>query len=216
MASIHEIEVLKKTLMKHNRTDVENAVKACIDAGIDAEVIVDAIQDQMCIVGTMFEKGRIFLPQMIAIAGCIESATGILKPAIPHDESKTPGGDLVVIGTVEGDVHDIGKNICALLITSSGYRVTDLGRDVPNRTFVEEVRKGASYCAMSCLVTSTMLGMKDVVDDLESEGLKKDVIEMVGGAQVTQAFSDKIGADIYGETAFQTVARMKALSDRKP
>ena len=215
MAVIQEIEVLKKALMEHDRTAMEGAIKGCIDAGIDAEDVVCAIQEQMCVVGTMFEKGRLFLPQMIAIAGCIEASMGILSPILASRGESEEDEGLVIIGTVEGDVHDIGKNICAILIASSGFRVKDLGRDVLERRFVEEVRRGASYCGMSSLITSTMLVMKDVIDDLVSENLRDGAVVMVGGAPVTQAFADKIGADIYGETAFQTVARMKGMDSDK-
>ncbi len=213
MKDIQEIEALKKALMKYDRSEIEAAVNDCISAGIDARTIIDAIQDQMGTVGLLFEKGRLFLPQMMAIAGGTKVAMSVLGPNIRVDD-REPDSKTVIMGTVEGDVHDIGKNICVLLFTASGFRVDDLGADVQHERFIEGVRDGAAYCGMSSLMTTSMLGMKEVIDDLESEGIREGVVVMVGGAPVTQAYADKIDADIYGETAFETLSKMRGMSDR--
>jgi len=209
MTDSMKIDALKDAVMGYDSSKIESAVRDCLSAGIDVKDVVDAIQSQMCEVGTMFEKGRLFLPQMIMIANGVQVAMKNLEPEIhnPEDlDSNTKG--FVIMGTVEGDVHDIGKNICVLMMLASGYRVKDLGRDVQVKVFVEEVRKGVDYCAMSSLITFTMLAMKDVIDELESQNIRDGVKILIGGAPVTQSYADKIGADVYGETAFDTVVKM--------
>ncbi len=115
----------------------------------------------------------------------------------------------VVMGTVEGDVHDIGKSICSTMLQCAGFDVHDLGRDVPTPDFVKEVKNGCNYCGMSALMTTTMVIQKTVIDQLKAENLRDKVVIMVGGAPVTQGFAEKIGADIFGETASETTRRAK-------
>lgn len=201
--------MLNQALRDGIRADIEDSVKDCLDAGIDVKDIVRSIQSYMCDVGVQFEKGRIFLPQMLAVAASVECAMSILRPLIEEIESSEPKNQIVVMGTVQGDVHDLGKNICTMLFAISGYEVRDLGKDVSLDDFVEAVRDGASYLGMSSLMTTTMMGLRDVIEDLEDNGLRGNVIVLVGGAPVTQAFADKIGADIYGETAFETMTKMR-------
>ena len=115
------------------------------------------------------------------------------------------------MGTVEGDVHDIGKSICSTMLQCAGFEVHDLGRDVPKQKFVDEVAAGAGYCGMSALMTTTMTVMKDVIGMLKDAGLRDKTVVMVGGAPITQSYCDKIGADIYGESASETVSKVKDL-----
>ena len=218
MVVTRRIEELKQAMLDCKRPEIEAAVNGCLEDGMSPEDVMLAIQDIMCDVGQMFEKGRIFLPQMLSIAMSIENVPQIIKTAVPKADLPETSDIGVVMGTVQGDVHDIGKNICTILFTTCGYKVNDLGRDVPVDRFVEAVKEGATFCGMSSLMTTTMLVMKDVIDALESNGLRKDVYVMVGGSPVPQSFADKIGADIYGETAFETLARMnetKAKADRE-
>lgn len=204
-----QLKELKKALMGGKASDIETAVNDCLGAGIDVRVIIKSIQKDMCDVGIQFEKGRIFLPQMLAMAAGIQSAMSILRPMLEKSESSEPKGQVVAIGTVQGDVHDIGKNICVMLFTVSGYEVHDLGRDVPMDDFVKQVEEGATYLGMSSLMTTTMMTLKDVIDELDSRRIRGSTVVMVGGAPVTQAFADKICADIYGETAFETITKMR-------
>lgn len=118
----------------------------------------------------------------------------------------------VVMGTVEGDVHDIGKSICSTMLQCAGFEVHDLGRDVPKQQFIDEVKGGCTFCGMSALMTTTMTVMKDVIDIMESEGIRDKVTVMVGGAPITQAYCDKIGADLYGESASETTRKAKAVA----
>ena len=116
------------------------------------------------------------------------------------------------MGTVEGDVHDIGKSICSTMLQCAGFEVHDLGRDVPLKNFIEEVKGGCNYCGMSALMTTTMVGMKTVIDNLGKEGVRDKVVVMVGGAPVTQGYADKIGADVYGESASETTKKAQAIA----
>jgi dimethylamine corrinoid protein len=116
------------------------------------------------------------------------------------------------MGTVEGDVHDIGKSITSTMLQCAGYEIHDLGRDVPLKNFVEECKNGCTMCGMSALMTTTMTGMKTVIDMLEAEGIRDKTTVLVGGAPVTQGYCDKIGADIYGESASETAAKVKAIA----
>ena len=115
------------------------------------------------------------------------------------------------MGTVEGDVHDIGKSICSTMLQCAGFDVHDLGRDVPKGNFINEVQNGCTFCGMSALMTTTMTVQKDVIEMLKEAGLRDKVTVMVGGAPVTQAYADKIGADIYGESASETTRKAKDL-----
>ena len=134
----------------------------------------------------------------------------ILGPELKANSTGESANAVVVIGTVEGDVHDIGKSICSTMLQCGGFEIHDLGRDVPKQQFIDEIKNGAKFCGMSALMTSTMMVMKDTIDVLKEQNLRDQVVVMVGGAPITQVFSDKIGADIYGESASETTEKAKA------
>jgi dimethylamine corrinoid protein len=117
------------------------------------------------------------------------------------------------MGTVEGDVHDIGKSICSTMLQCAGFEVHDLGRDVPKQAFIDEIKNGANFCGMSALMTTTMVVMKDIIEMAKADGIRGRVTMMVGGAPITQNYCDKIGADIYGETANETVEKAKLVAN---
>lgn len=204
-----EFEELRGTLIDCRTSEIDGSIDACLKAGRDPVDIIDFIQNIMAEVGPQFESGKITLPQMLGIASGMQKAMAILKPQIAEKDFAPSEEKVIVMGSVRGEVHDIGKNLCIALFSSCGYDVHDLGTDVAIEDFVEEVRKGATHCGMSSLMTTTMLSMKEVIDILETQGLRDNVIVMVGGAPVTQAYADKIGADIYGETALDTIHKMR-------
>lgn len=115
------------------------------------------------------------------------------------------------MGTVEGDVHDIGKSICSTMLQCAGFDVHDLGRDVPKQKFIDECNNGCTMCGMSALMTTTMTVQRDVIEMMKEAGIRDKVVVMVGGAPVTQSWCDKIGADVYGESASETVSKVKDL-----
>lgn len=154
----------------------------------------------MDIVGEKMESGDMFIPEVLMAARAMGNCVEILKPLL-GDEEGAPNAS-VIIGTVKGDLHDIGKNLVAMMLESAGLEVHDLGVDIPPENFVEEIKKrNAVIVCLSALLTTTMPAMKDTVDAIVESGLRDQVKIMVGGAPVTQVFADKIGADGFASDA---------------
>jgi trimethylamine corrinoid protein len=161
-------------------------------------------------VGDMFDVGSLFLPELILSAKAMQDATDIINAAIPENNRQAQGRFL--IGTVEGDVHDIGKTIVISLLKASGFEVKDLGRDVSTDTFIKEAEEfKADIIGTSSLLTTTMPAQKKLEDELKKAGLKERYKTMVGGAPVTQRWADKIGADAFAENAIACVRLAKEL-----
>ncbi len=161
-------------------------------------------------VGDLFGSGRLFLPELIMSATAMERVTELLNESIPGDQEQTQGR--VVIGTVEGDVHDIGKTIVVSLLKANGFGVMDLGRDVAVAKFIEEADKfDANIIGTSALLTTTMGAQKQLEEELKKADLKSRFKTMVGGAPVTQRWANRIGADAFAEDASEAVNKAKAL-----
>jgi trimethylamine corrinoid protein len=161
-------------------------------------------------VGDLFETGRLFLPALIYSATAMEKATAIINAAIPEDQGTVSGK--VVVGTVEGDVHDIGKTIVVSLFKANGFEVLDLGRDVPIAKIIDEAEKfGANIIGTSTLLTTTMVVQKELEQELKKAGLREKYKTIVGGAPVTQRWADRIGADAYAQDASDGVRKVKEL-----
>jgi trimethylamine corrinoid protein len=161
-------------------------------------------------VGDMFGAGRLFLPELVMSATAMVGVTELLNESIPGDQGQTQGRFL--IGTVEGDVHDIGKTIVVSLLKANGFEVMDLGRDVPVAKFIEEADNfDANIIGTSALLTTTMGGQKALIEELEKTGLRDRFKTMVGGAPVTKRWADRIGADAFAEDASSAVTEAKAL-----
>ncbi|MBR2255156.1 MAG: corrinoid protein [Candidatus Methanomethylophilaceae archaeon] len=191
---------------------IVKSVNEAVAAGMDPNDIINTMGDAMSEVGVMFERGKLFLPHVLSAAAGMTKAMEILTPLMQNESGSTEKKASVVMGTVEGDVHDIGKSICSTMLQCAGYDIHDLGRDVPKQKFIDEVKGGCTYCGMSALMTTTMTVMKEVIDMLEAEGVRGNVKVLVGGAPITQGYADKIGADIYGESASETTRKVKATS----
>ena len=192
---------------------IKAAVEKARKAGMPAGAIIDAMGAGMTEVGIMFERGKLFLPHVLSAAQGMKSAMEILGPELKKSGDVSTKRASVAMGTVEGDVHDIGKSICSTMLQCAGFDVHDLGRDVPNGAFMNEIKKGGcTMIGMSALMTTTMTMQKAMIELLKAEGIRKKIIVMVGGAPVTQAYADKIGADIYGNTATETVGKAKAIN----
>lgn len=187
----------------------KTAVQEALDAGKGPQAIIDdSMIPAMEAIGTEFEAGRAFVPNLLLSARAMKSALDILKPLMMAEQTATLG--TVVIGTVKGDLHDIGKNLVASMLEGRGFKVINLGADVGKERFVEAARENnADIVAMSALLTTTMDYMKDVVDAVRESGL--DVKIMVGGAPVNAGFAAKIGADAYSSNANDAVAVAKRL-----
>jgi 5-methyltetrahydrofolate--homocysteine methyltransferase len=161
-------------------------------------------------VGQLFEEGEYFVPEMLIAARAMQGGLLILKPFLAEGDVHSPGK--VVIGTVKGDLHDIGKNLVAMMLEGSAFEIVDLGTDVSPEKFVEAVQtSGADIVAMSALLTTTMPNMTAVIEALKEAGLRDKVKIMVGGAPLTQDYASKIGADGYAADANQAVASARAL-----
>lgn len=207
-----ENEKLKKALVSCKVPDIAAAVNEAHAAGMPAADIINALGSAMSDVGVLFERGKLFLPHVLSAAAGMKKAMEILDDELKAGSGADTAKGVVVMGTVEGDVHDIGKSICSTMLQCAGFEVRDLGRDVPLKNFVEECRNGADFCGMSALMTTTMTGMKAVIDGLKTAGIRDNVTVMVGGAPITQGYADKIGADIYGESASETTRKAQAIA----
>lgn len=184
---------------------VENALEDDIPP---AEILSKALTPGMEEVGALFEKGVYLVPDMLASAECVAEATKILNPHLIDATIQNKGK--FVIATVEEDLHDIGKNIVGTILYGSGYDVQDLGTSVKAQTIVDAIKESdAQYVGLSALLTSTMNHMKEVIELLTESGLRDRVMVCVGGAPITEEFAQKIGADLYGEDAFDALRKLE-------
>ena len=170
------------------------------------EGIENGLSKGMKVIGEKFNKFEIFLPELMMAAGVFDAAMTIFKPHISLDSKSTQKGT-VVIGTVKGDIHKIGKDIVAMLLETGGFDVHNIGEDVSTSTFIEEAGKvDADIIALSSLLTTTMAAQKDLIDVLKEIGQREKYLVMIGGAPTSQKWADDIGADIYGEDAERAVS----------
>jgi len=173
--------------------------------------IINSLADGMKLIGKKYEENEYFIADLIAAVEIFNESMNILKPKILERRETKPFGK-VVIGTVEGDIHDVGKNLVKILLEANGFEVVDLGVDVSSEKFVDAVKQHKpDIVGISTLLTSTMMNMRNIVEALEGEGLRNDVKIVIGGAPVTQQFAESIGADAYGENAFKAVEICKNL-----
>lgn len=197
-------------VLKGNKGTVLDEVKRALDAGCTPDAIInDYLIEAINEVGELFEKKKYFLPQLIGSANTMKLAIDYLEPML---ERKNSGEDMptLVIATVEGDIHDIGKNLVVLMLKNYGYNVIDLGKDVPGETIVETaMRENAAIIGLSALMTTTMMRMQDVVELCKAKGCTSKVI--IGGACITQSFADEIGADGYSKDAADCVKLVERL-----
>ena len=194
-------KVFKLTQDGKNK-EIGQVVQEALDAGCDPTAILnDAMIGAMAVVGDNFKKEIIFVPQMLAAARAMKAGVEVLKPYLATGEAGSAG--TIILGTVAGDLHDIGKNLVGMMFESAGFEVIDLGVDVPIQTFIDEVNKHkeASIVALSALLTTTMPSLRDTVAALLSQPFRSRIKIMVGGAPISQEFADEIGADAYTEDA---------------
>lgn len=183
----------------------ENLARKSIEAGIPPlETIEEALTPGIREVGEQFERMEKFLPEMVASAEAMEAATAVLEPHFEPRDRKKRGK--ILIGTVQGDIHDIGKNIVVALLTVNGYEVIDLGRNVPAVEFVDKAAESnVDVVGISGLMTTSMPMMRDVIELLEEDGVREEFIVLIGGGPTSQEYADQIGADGYGDTAYKAI-----------
>ena len=204
-----KMEEVKRLVSIGKSKQVGAAVQEALDEGNEAGIILNTMIDAMGEVGEKFKKGEIFVPEMLVAAKAMKKGVEVLKPHLTSGEAGAKGK--VIIGTVAGDLHDIGKNLVAMMIESAGFEVIDLGVDVPIEKFIECYRENpdTKIIACSALLTTTMQSLKDTVAALNEADFRSNIKVMVGGAPISQAFSDEIGADVY--TADAASAAQKAV-----
>ena len=204
------IEEIRQAVIDGQAKVVVPKVEQALKDGADPNVILhEGLIDAMAEVGRLFEEGEFFVPEMLISARAMAAALGLLKPLLVAQGVEPVGK--VAIGTVKGDLHDIGKSLVAMMLEGAGFEIMNLGVDVSPEKFVEAVNNGAQIVAMSALLTTTMPNMKNTVEALKSAGLREKTIVMVGGAPVTQAYADEIGADGYAQDASAAVRKAREL-----
>ena len=205
------LEAIYEAVLNGDAGTTEAEVKADLEAGTAPEdVLYKACIPAMEEVGRLFEEGEKFVPEMLISARAMQTAMGLLKPLLLEADVKTVGK--VIVGTVAGDLHDIGKNLVAMMLEGSGFEVIDLGTDVTPQAFVDAAREHEpQVIGMSALLTTTMPSMGATIEALKEAGLREATKVMVGGAPITQDFADKIGADGFAPDASSASRKAKEL-----
>lgn len=199
------LDKISETLIKGKAPEVKELVQQALDQGMGpGDVLNKGLVKGMSIIGERFKNNEVYVPEVLIAARAMNSGMEILKPKLI--ESGVEPKATVCVGTVKGDLHDIGKNLVCMMLEGAGYNVVDLGVNVESAKFVEGAKEsGAKLVGMSALLTTTMGAMKEAVDAIKDAGLEGGVKVMIGGAPVTQSFADEIGADGYGADAATAV-----------
>jgi len=192
---------LSEALQKMDIAGVRRLTEEAIAAGMDPQkILADGLIAGMDVAGGKFRRNEIFIPEMLVIAKAMHEALAILKPKLIEVGAEPVGK--AVVGTVKGDVHDIGKNMFGMMLEGAGFSVIDLGYDVPPEKFVEAIKnESPQLLGMSALLSTTMVELPVVIDALKEAGIREQVKVIVGGAPVTRQYADEIGADGYGDDA---------------
>jgi 5-methyltetrahydrofolate--homocysteine methyltransferase len=205
-----ELKKIYENIIEGQTNEVTAGVKAALSSGIKAETILsEALIAAMDEVGRRFEEGDIFVPEMLLAARAMQAGLNLLKPQLINAEIKMAGK--VAIGTVKGDLHDIGKNLVAMMLEGAGFEIVDLGVNVDPAAFVKAAQDGAQIIGMSALLTTTMTNMEATIEALKTAGIRDQVKVLIGGAPVTQEYATKIGADMFAPDASSAVRGARQL-----
>ena len=206
-----DLQSITKTLIAGDSDTLNKLVQQALDGGISADDILQkGLIGGMDIVGEKMESGDMFIPEVLMAGRAMAIAIEIIQPLLAEGQAAAAGK--VVIGTVKGDLHDIGKNLVVLMIKSAGFDVIDLGVDVESEVFVEAIRENKpDIVGLSALLTTTMPMMKQAIESIEESGLRKGLKIIIGGAPVSQAYADEIGADAYAPDAGSASKMAKAM-----
>lgn len=205
------MNLLYEAILNGKLEQAVDVTNLAIADGVEPQAIINGYMIKaMEEVGQRFQRGEAFVPNLLMAARAMKGSLDILKPLMKGDASNTLGK--VVIGTVKGDLHDIGKNLVASMLEGCGFEVINLGVDVPSEKFIAAIKENnADILCLSALLTTTMNYMKDVIEALKADGLRDKVKVMVGGAPVTALFAEQVGADGYSEDASEAVALARRL-----
>ena len=211
------LEKLAAVVIDGTEEEAKALAQAAVAANIDPlEAIEQGLTKGMTIIGARFESGDAYLPELLMAAASFNAAMAVLKPVIDAQKKKVEKFGKVLIGTVKGDVHSIGKDIVASVLDTSGFDVVDMGVDNPSLNIIQEAEKiQADVIALSSVMTTTMPAQKEVIDTLKEMGIRQKYIVIIGGGPVNQEWADRIGADGYGRSAIEAVALAKDLIARK-
>lgn len=206
---------IKKAIIDGDKEEAQRLAKEAVIENLDLNEVIEkgyvpGIQE----VGELWEKGEYFLPELISSAECMKAAMGVIQPELRKAKIETKSQGKIIIGTVEGDIHDIGKNLVSSLLSANGFEVIDLGADVKLEKFIEKAEsENADFICLSALLTTTMLGQKKVVQMIKDKDLSGRFKVLVGGAPVNQKWADDIGANGYAENAMIAVRVAKKLRE---
>lgn len=199
-----DFQAIADSLIKGQAPQVKELVQNAVNEGCTPEeILTKGLIAGMSVVGERFKKNEVYVPEVLIAARAMHAGMDVIKPLLAETGVKPKG--IFAIGTVKGDLHDIGKNLVMMMMEGAGYSVIDLGVDVTPEKFVDAVRQGAQIVGMSALLTTTMPSMKTTIDAIAAAGVRDNVSIIVGGAPLTQAYADEIGADGYAPDAASAV-----------
>lgn len=205
-----DLGALAEAIINGKAPDAKALTEAALAEGVaPADVLNKGLIAGMNVVGERFKNNEFYVPEVLIAARAMKNAMEVLRPKLAASGVEPKGK--VAIGTVRGDLHDIGKNLVAMMLEGAGFEIIDLGVDVKPEQFVEAVRNGADVVAMSALLTTTMPAMRETIDALKSENVRDKACVMIGGAPVTQNYCNEIGADGYAPDAASAVDTAKTL-----
>jgi len=204
-----DLKALSEAVINGQKDQAKELTQQAIDEGVAPDTIInEGLIAGMNVVGKRFKANEFYVPEVLIAARAMHTAMDLLRPLLAESDTKSMG--TAIIGTVKGDLHDIGKNLVAIMLEGAGLEIRDLGIDVPTEKFVQEVKdSNIKLLCISALLTTTMPAMKEIIDAMRSENI--DVKILIGGAPVTQAFADEIGADGYAPDAASAVDKAKEL-----
>ncbi len=211
------LEKMARAIVDGQRAEAESLAREAVMNRLDLlEVIERGFVPGIQKVGELWEKGDYFLPELISSAESMKAAMAVIQPELRRAKIDAPSKGKAVIGTVEGDIHDIGKNLVASMLQAHGFEVHDLGADIKLGKFIDKAQETrADFICLSALLTTTMLGQKRLIEMLKASGLREQFMVLVGGAPVTQSWADDIEADGYAENALAAVSLAVRLMERK-
>lgn len=214
MANEELIKEAREALLTTDKAKAEDVARRAIAAGMEpSDIMQNGFVAGIRELGEQFDKGEVFLPELMLAAEAMQAAMEICNEALPEGKSETRG--VVVIGTVEGDVHDIGKAIVAAYLRANGYEVHDVGKDVPPQDFIDKaVEVNADVIGSSALLTATLAVQGEIEEYLKEAGLRDKIKTIIGGATCTQGWADKIGADAFAKDASEAVTKIAELCGR--
>ncbi|MCK4422479.1 MAG: corrinoid protein [Candidatus Omnitrophica bacterium] len=206
-----DLNLIAESLMAGKADEVKNLTQAAVDEGVSIkEILEQGLISGMNVIGKKFKANEVYVPEVLIAARAMHAGMGVLEPLLAEAGIEPVGK--IAVGTVKGDLHDIGKNLVVMMLKGAGFEVVDLGIDVPADKFVEAVKEQkVQVLAMSALLTTTMPAMKEGIDALSAAGARADVKVMIGGAPVTQNYADEITADGYAPDAASAVDTAKEL-----